>query len=84
MAKKQPLWTVITPNTRIEFTYLNHEGKLETREATFLGIDYGSNSWYPERQFFLRCKAHDRGGAERSFAIAKIDGETLRKTDMTW
>lgn len=77
-------WMVITPNSLIEFVYTNHEGIREKRYARFLGIDYGSNSWYPERQFFLRCEALDRDGAERSFAIAKIDGETLEKTKMEW
>lgn len=82
--KPQPQWTLVTPHTKIEFTYTNHAGKTEHRMCEFLGIDYGSNDWYPEPQFFIRCKADDRDGAERSFAIAKIKGETFRKTDMTW
>lgn len=76
----QPQWILVTPHTLIEFTYINHNGKREYRKAEFLGIDYGRNDWYPEPQFFLRCKALDRDGAERSFAIAKIEGDTFAKT----
>jgi hypothetical protein len=79
---KKPKWVVLTPQTHINFIYTNHRGVREKREAIFLGVDYGSNSWYPEEQWFLRCKALDRDGAERSFAINNISD--IQKTNMIW
>lgn len=59
----------------IRFPYKNHRGENAIREVIFHGIDYGSNEWYPEAQFFLRCYDPQKGA--RSFAIANIDAAQM-------
>ena len=68
---------VFLPGQRLRFSYTNHRGKAAMREAVFLGLDYGDNEWYPERQWFLRCWDSDRQ-ANRSFALARIDGDLTK------
>lgn len=56
----------------LSFPYTNHRGVNETRRVVFLGLDYGSNVFYPEPQWLMRTFDLDRKDY-RSFALAKID-----------
>jgi len=69
----------ITPlaGQSVEFGYLNHRGETATRQCVVIGPDYGSNEWYPEPQFFLRCIDTERN-VIRSFALANIVAGTFK------
>lgn len=62
------------PGDKLVFTYRNHRGEVEPRAVELIGVDYGSNEWYPEPQWFLRGRDMLKN-AERSFAFANIVGE---------
>lgn len=64
------------PGQTLSFFYTNHRGERERRVVRFDGIDFGENEWYPEPQWFIRTWDYDRE-APRSFAISKIETETL-------
>lgn len=63
---------------QISFPYTNHRGETRVRVAEILGVDYGSNEWYPEPQWFLRCTDLEKN-VTRSFALARIDPQEIRK-----
>lgn len=54
------------------FTYKNHRGEVSERHVRFEGVDYGSNDFHTEPQFFLHCFCYDKN-APRSFAVSDID-----------
>ncbi len=60
----------------VSFDYTNHRGETKKREVRFRGLDFGSNEWYPERQWFLRGLDIKRE-VIRSFALSKIDFNTI-------
>lgn len=62
------------PGDKLVFTYRNHRGEVEPRAVELIGVDFGSNEWYPEPQWFLRGRDMLKD-AERSFAFANIVGE---------
>ncbi len=66
--------TFVTGDT-LSFRYQNHRGDTRDRRVSFLAVDYGSNEWYPAKQFFLRCEDLERPGIVRSFAISQIVGD---------
>lgn len=55
----------------LAFDYTNHRGATERRNVVYLNLEFGSNEYYPEPQFLIRCFDPSRN-AERSFAIANI------------
>lgn len=61
----------IYPGAILSFDYTNHRGTTEHRVVTYIGLEFGSNEYYPQPQFLLRCFDPSRG-ADRSFAIANI------------
>lgn len=67
----------LRPGFHVQFDYTNHEGKFGTRTVLFQSLDFGSNEWYPEPQWFLSGMCLERR-ARRSFALAKIDGSKVR------
>lgn len=67
---------VLHPGNVVKFEYTNHRGVTEERHVEVIGLDFGSNEWYPEDQWFMRGRCLDRD-AIRSFALAKIDGHTV-------
>ena len=64
------------PGKRLRFDYLNHRDVLEHRDVIFRGLDFGTNEWYPEPQWFMRTYDCVRQ-ADRSFALARIDGNAV-------
>ena len=60
------------PGYRYTFIYTNHRGETKTRRVEFVGLDFGSNDWYPEEQWFMRTQDLDKFQT-RSFALNKID-----------
>lgn len=69
--------TLVHPGAHISFEYFNHRDDTATRTVVFKSLEYGSNEWYPEPQWFMRCYDLDRG-AERSFAILNITPGSLK------
>lgn len=65
-----PLRT-FTPGVVVVFDYDNHRGSADTRVVTFHSLQYGSNEYYPDAQWFLHGYCHDRK-ADRSFALARM------------
>lgn len=61
----------------LQFSYTNYKGVTEMRTVMFLGLDYGTNEWYPEPQWFMRCHDQDRD-AERCFALNKINANYIK------
>lgn len=61
----------ISPGAMLCFDYTNHRGANEKRNVSYIALEFGSNEYYPEPQFLLRCYDPSRN-AERSFAIANI------------
>jgi len=59
------------PGLPLSFDYTNHKGVTERRNVVYGCLEFGSNEYYPEPQFLIRCFDPSRG-AERSFAIANI------------
>lgn len=55
-----------------QFEYTNYRGARGTRTLLVLGVQYGSNEYYPEPHFFLYGMDRDKG-AMRSFAIDLIE-----------
>ncbi len=68
--------SVFMPGNRLRFRYVNHRGQDELRDVVFRGLDYGSNEWYPDKQWFMRCYDVERD-AYRSFALARIEGDAI-------
>lgn len=64
------------PGALLTFPYTNHKGEYGIRTATFAGIEYGSNEWYPDPQWFIRTWDLDKNAA-RSFALNLIDPTQL-------
>lgn len=60
----------------LTFSYKNHRDETSTRNVQFIGLDYGSNEWYPEDQWFLRGWDYDKK-AFRSFALSRIDPRNI-------
>ncbi len=58
------------------FTYVNHSGNLEERRIVFLGLDFGSNEFYPGPTWLLRGWCTKRN-APRSFDLTKINGNAI-------
>ena len=69
-------WKHIRMGQALRFNYTNHRGVTEQREVAFGAIQYGSNDYYPEPQWFLYCYDRSRG-AMRSFALNRIDPNEL-------
>lgn len=65
------MFVFIAGNT-LEFDYENYKGNTSHRRVQLIGLDYGSNEWYPEDQWFARCYDFDKKDF-RSFALAKIN-----------
>lgn len=63
---------VLTAGGHYTFPYENYKGEIKQRRVAFEGLDYGSNEWYPEDQWFMRTWDFDKN-APRSFALNKID-----------
>lgn len=63
----------------LEFSYENYKGVVSRRRVRLMGLDYGSNEWYPDDQWFARCYDLNKG-AVRSFALAKIDAREVTVT----
>jgi len=63
---------------RIAFEYINHRGEVNLRRIMVLGLDYGSNEWYPNDQWFIRGFDLDTE-ADRSFALDRIVGADIRR-----
>lgn len=63
---------VFLPNQRLSFPYNNYRGETSQRIVEFRGLDFGSNEWYPEEQWFMRCFDEEKN-AFRSFALHRID-----------
>lgn len=61
----------------LEFRFKNYRDEWETRHVVFHGVDFGANSHYADRQWFIRCWDVERG-EQRSFPLERIDPETLR------
>ena len=59
---------------RVEFDYLNWRGETETRLVEFRCLQFGSNKFYPEPQWFLHGVCASLL-AVRSFALNRIVGE---------
>lgn len=66
------------PGDILQFDYENYRGETSLRTVRFEGLDYGDNEWYPQRQWFMRTHDLDKDAA-RSFALAKIDAEAIRR-----
>lgn len=64
------------PGQRLRFDYINHRDVVERRDVIFKGLDFGSNEWYPEKQWFMHCYDCNRE-ADRSFLFARIDGHAI-------
>lgn len=60
----------------LEFDYENYKGETSHRHVQLIGLDYGSNEWYAEDQWFARCYDFDKK-AFRSFALAKINAREV-------
>lgn len=58
--------------SRLSFLYENYKGKTAERDVILLGLNYGSNEWYPEDQWFIHCWDNHKQAC-RSFALAKIN-----------
>jgi hypothetical protein len=69
-------WTNIERGTRLRFAYTNWQNENEIRNVIVVGLQYGSNEWHPEPQWFVHCWDPSRKNY-RSFALAKIDVLTL-------
>lgn len=68
--------TTFRVGQHLRFMYHNHRGENEMRKVIFQGLDYGSNEWYREPQWFMRCHDIERN-AIRSFSLARIDGSVI-------
>lgn len=55
----------------VSFDYVNYKGESKRRKVRVASIDYGSNEYYSEEQFFLRGLCFEKSSM-RSFAINKI------------
>lgn len=64
------------PGNQYQFRFRNYRGEDETRHVIFHGCDYGSNDYYPEPEWFIRCWDIERGES-RSFVLRNIDTTTL-------
>lgn len=60
----------------VRFLYTNHRDVTEQRRVVVLGLQFGSNEYYREPQWLLQTFDLERKNF-RSFALAKIDTETL-------
>lgn len=60
----------------LEFNYKNYKGVTSLRRVQLIGLDYGSNKWYPDDQWFARCYDFDKHDF-RSFALEKIDAREI-------
>lgn len=69
---------VYLPGEVLQFSYENYRGETSLRTVRFVGLDYGDNEWYSERQWFMRTYDLDKDAA-RSFALAKIDANAIVK-----
>lgn len=58
------------------FVYTNWKGERAPRLAQFEGVQFGSNEYHPEPQFFLKMLCLERGEI-RSFAIKDIEPTTF-------
>ena len=67
---------VFRAGQRLRFSYENYRGETSIREVEFVGLDYGNNEWYTERQWFMRTFDFGKNAA-RSFALAKIDADRV-------
>jgi len=68
----------IFPGARIKFDYENHRGERASRQCVFIGLDYGSNSYYPTDRWLLRGWDISRNDY-RSFDLNKIEN-----LEMAW
>lgn len=66
----------LIPGQGIEVRFLNYRDEWETRHLLFQGVDYGSNSYYPDAQWFLRAWDVERG-EPRSFPLVRLDPQSL-------
>jgi hypothetical protein len=64
------------PGEEYQFRFKNYRGEWETRHVIFRGADYGSNAYYPEPQWFIRCWDIERSES-RSLVLTGIDVNTL-------
>lgn len=67
----------IPPGSIVRFEYLNHRGETASRTVHFKLLQYGSNHWYPNDQWFLHGRDMDRE-EYRSFALDKIKAGTMQ------
>jgi predicted DNA-binding transcriptional regulator YafY len=63
----------------LQFSYENYKGTISIRTVQLLGLDFGSNEWYPSDQWFIRCWDLDKKNF-RSFALAKINPRSITVT----
>lgn len=66
----------LTAGALLTFPYTNYKGEFAIRTVIFSGIEYGSNEWYPEPQWFIRTWDLDKN-APRSFALDRINPAQL-------
>lgn len=62
----------LRPGHVLTFPYENYRGEVQERVVRFESVQFGSNEWYPEPQWFLHCFDFEKQ-AQRSFALNQID-----------
>ena len=67
---------VFLPDQRLSFPYVNYRFETSQRVVQFKGLDFGSNEWYPEEQWFMRCFDEEKN-AYRSFALKRINPRAI-------
>lgn len=58
------------------FPYEDYRGETTQRVVIFKNLQFGSNEWYPEPQWFLHAFDLEKN-AYRSFALARLDPSTI-------
>ncbi len=62
----------IYPGSRISFKYTNYKGETSIRTITYQALEYGSNEYHKEQQWFVYGICSDKQ-APRSFALKDIE-----------